>query len=285
MLTTKQASERLIKKGLHLSSNEVANLANQGILPNAEKTGNIWLIPESSLELFIQQRLDSDRAVSSDNYDSKQKVQIVQLLRDPVWQAVAALVAILTLVLAVVPLIEGDNRPDNDTFSRRAYIHVFESYYPTGWIDAGDTENLSLEDCLTSQDCRKFEYCPNRDDDDPDGYNIVSWQYPDNNWCNKGEGLDLSDAQELTFRAWGEAGGELVTFGYGLQPKCESLDEPVRKDIELTSEPQEYRLSVADTDISNLVHGFVVEIRERQNPQNACIAFSVEDVLFQGVDE
>lgn len=95
MLTTKKAAEKLNTVGLQYSNQDVAELARKGILTGSEKSGNIWLIPETALEQFIIQQTNTKLP--------ERKKQFQEYMRDPIWQGVGAIAAII----ALVPIIWG----------------------------------------------------------------------------------------------------------------------------------------------------------------------------------
>lgn len=102
MLTTQKAVERLNAAGLQYSPQDIAELARKGILAGSEKSGNIWLIPEQTLEQFIVQQKNI-KSRSSDPQTSERKKLLMELLRDPIWQGIGAIAGLI----AIVPIVWG----------------------------------------------------------------------------------------------------------------------------------------------------------------------------------
>jgi len=126
-----------------------------------------------------------------------------------------------------------------------------------------------------------MSYCPNLDDQQ-DRFNRVAWQYPANNWCDKGFGLDLSGAEKLSFRAWGVNGGERVAFGAGWL-NCDSLR--VSKSVALWDYPTTYEIPLDTQDLRNVVNAFVVTVEEKENVDEACITFYIDNMRYEGIDQ
>ena len=87
-------------------------------------------------------------------------------------------------------------------------------FIPSGWMgDIGDLEYSSYDisnprSGLTSL---RIDYSAKG----TNGWAGIYWQYPENNWGDKGSGLDLSGATKVTFWARGKNGGEWVKFFVG----------------------------------------------------------------------
>ena len=87
-------------------------------------------------------------------------------------------------------------------------------YIPSGWM--GDISGLAFSSTDTDLSYSGLtDIKINYQETDPNGWAGIYWQYPENNWGDKGIGLDLSGAKRLTFWARGKRGGEWVTFFAG----------------------------------------------------------------------
>lgn len=101
MLTTQKAAQKLNSVGLQYSAQDVAELARKGILAGSEKSGNVWLIPEESLEKFILQQKDIGNKNPSPQLSDRKK-SLKEFLRDPIWQGIGAIFAAIPIVWGLI---------------------------------------------------------------------------------------------------------------------------------------------------------------------------------------
>ncbi len=97
-------------------------------------------------------------------------------------------------------------------------------FIPSGWMgDIGDLEYTSYSTSAPHSGLTSIRvtYSANG----TNGWAGIYWQYPENNWGDKGQGLDLLGATKLTFWARGKNGGEWVKFFGFIRLKRTSLDE------------------------------------------------------------
>jgi hypothetical protein len=124
----------------------------------------------------------------------------------------------------------------------------------TGSVEGGIVETATDVDCggearqgEGSGMCHNFVLTQKGED----AWGGVFWQYPGNNWCGDThvDGLEIEPgATEISFYAWGAAGGEVVTFAAGDEDlgttgrNCDGF--VIRKEVTLTTTPTRYTLSL-----------------------------------------
>ena len=91
----------------------------------------------------------------------------------------------------------------------------------------GDTKAIKLDPAWaerpqSGKTCLRCEFAADH------GWGGVVWQSPANDWGDRGGGYDLTGAKKLTFWARGEAGGEVVSFQFGIIPKEKSSPIPAK---------------------------------------------------------
>ena len=113
-----------------------------------------------------------------------------------------------------------------------------------------------------------------------------------NDGTMNGQGLDLTGARALSFRARGEHGGEMVEFftcGFGYDgewgvktvPYADSTGKHSLGCVKLKNEWQEYRIDLTDADASYIVCGFgYVLSGASSNPGDN--VFYLDDIRFEG---
>ena len=105
------------------------------------------------------------------------------------------------------------------------------------------------------------------------------WQSPPNDWGEQPGGFDLSAANVLTFRARGAEGGERVTFGMGMigsdKPFPDS-DKAIIKELVLTPEWQEFRISLGGKNLYCIKSGFYWTLGGQGKP----VTFYLDDIAY-----
>ena len=87
-------------------------------------------------------------------------------------------------------------------------------FIPSGWMgDIADLEYSSYDTSNPHSGLTSIRISYRAKG--PKGWAGIYWQYPENNWGDKGPGLDLSGATKVTFWARGKNGGEWVKFFVG----------------------------------------------------------------------
>ena len=156
-------------------------------------------------------------------------------------------------------------------------------FVPSGWM--GDLEQIEFYGCDRS-DPHSGEMAIRSSfaADGPLGWAGVYWQYPENNWGDLPDGMDLRSANKITFWARGAAGGEKIRFfsggiGTGSDPYPDSLSPQVSTGfITLTEQWKEYSLNLLGKDLSHVVGGFGWATDRCANPGGA--TFFLDDINF-----
>lgn len=100
-------------------------------------------------------------------------------------------------------------------------------------------------------------------------------------------GVDADAVVYCAFRAWGEAGGETVTFqcggvNTGAHPSSLRFPRTLDPDpVTLTKEPREYRIKLRAETLTNIIDPFCVVARGYDNRGRDSITIMVDDVRFE----
>lgn len=151
-------------------------------------------------------------------------------------------------------------------------------WIPSGYM--GNTGAIKMQDDCRVQPhagatCLKVTY------DAPDNWAGVVWQDPENDW--KGErpgGWNVTGAKALTFWARGEKGGEVVSFSFGLvgrEAKFADSAKGALDKVKLGTEWKQYRIDLADKDLTRLKTGFCWVV----GGQGAPLTFYLDDVQYE----
>jgi hypothetical protein len=150
-------------------------------------------------------------------------------------------------------------------------------FAPTGWM--GNTKGLRLDPaCATNPHGGKT--CLHAEYRDGDGWAGVVWQSPPGDWGDRPGGWDLTGAKQLTFWARGGAGGEVVSFEFGLLGAGKKFPDTARgklADVALTAEWKAYALPLGAQDLSRIKTGFAFVVRGQGKP----VEFFLDDVRFE----
>lgn len=148
-------------------------------------------------------------------------------------------------------------------------------FAPSGWMGDATEGGLVMEACdprpgFCGGPCRRFVY-----DRKSQGWAGVVWHHPDQNWKGRKPGVRfVTRPSAVTFTAWGDRGGEYVTFASGNR----GVDGfEVSDQIALTTEPTLYRLELAGADIRDVAYGFSWTVGADPTGR---LAFQVADVSF-----
>ena len=119
----------------------------------------------------------------------------------------------------------------------------------------GEVMSINPIDCpmmTGDRPCFGFEWTPTG----APGWGGVVWQYPDGNWGAQ-PGLQISPgATAIQFTAWGQMGGEAVTFGAGYGANSADGFEVSTGALILTSEPTQYEISLEGAVYETVASGF-----------------------------
>jgi len=119
-----------------------------------------------------------------------------------------------------------------------------DNYFsPTGWMGDAIEGGLTMDACNQPVDycsiaCNVFTY-----EGKSQGWAGVIWHAPDGNWDGSQPGVRFSPgAAAVEFTAWGDAGGEVISFFAGNIDAGET--HAVSQDFTLGTEPATYRLEL-----------------------------------------
>jgi hypothetical protein len=112
-----------------------------------------------------------------------------------------------------------------------------------------------------------------------DNWGGVVWQSPADDWGEKPGGYDLAGADTLEFWARGAAGGERVTFGFGLLDGKATYFDTAKgelKTAQLTTEWQRFSLPLAGKDLTRIKTGFYWSLGGQGKP----LTFFLDDIRY-----
>lgn len=152
-----------------------------------------------------------------------------------------------------------------------------ETYIPAGWM--GDAKAIKLDPvCVekpqSGKTCVRCEFAADK------GWGGVVWQSPAGDWGDRGGGYDLTGAKKLAFWARGEAGGEVVSFQFGLIPKDKKFSDTGKGALDkvaLTTEWKSYEISVAGQDLTRIKTGFVWTLASSGKP----VVFYLDNIRWE----
>jgi|GEM_PF-6942965 len=168
----------------------------------------------------------------------------------------------------------------------RFYIYRDEgdsanNFFPSGHM--GDIRALRLEQnnrnfVRSGRSSIKVAYNPTNDGVAWAG---IYWQYPANNWGNRGSGYNLTGATSLTFWARGQYGGEVINnFKVGGISGGEVQDSDMRSigPIELSRRWTQYTIDLTGADLSNIIGAFALTFTRAANPEGAVVY--LDEIVF-----
>ncbi|HOV66777.1 MAG TPA: hypothetical protein PLI31_00265, partial [Methanoregulaceae archaeon] len=109
----------------------------------------------------------------------------------------------------------------------------------------------------------------------------IYWLYPENNWGNLPDGVDLTGHSRLTFWARGQKGGEWAEFKVGgvTGQYPDSLSARSTDEIQLSSEWQQYSIDLSGADLSHVIGGFCWVTNADLNPTGCTIY--LDDIFYE----
>ena len=159
-------------------------------------------------------------------------------------------------------------------------IHVDDFFSPSGFMGEGEVMNISADfacpDGLTveNQVCHHFTYTPG-----DVGWGGVWWQAPSNNWGDlPGQPLPPG-ATSISFRAWGQAGGERLLFGSGYGGSSDSFAVELGE-VSLEATPQTYQIDLAGITYEDIAGAFFWVTDESDEP----IEFYIDQIVINADD-
>jgi hypothetical protein len=156
-------------------------------------------------------------------------------------------------------------------------------FIPSGWMgDYGDMRyNPNWKKNVHSRkSCIRIQYTA--ESSQGNGWSGIYWQNPENNWgMRPNSGFDLSEAEELTFWARGEKGGEVIRefkIG-GISGAYPDTDSVSIGPITLTQEWKEYTIDLEDMDLTYIIGGFCWVASSMDNPGG--MVFYLDDIVYE----
>ena len=150
-------------------------------------------------------------------------------------------------------------------------------FTPSGFMgNAGaiTMDAASADTPHTGKTCLKVSYTA------PDNWGGVVWQSPANDWGDHAGGWDLTGAKRLTFWARGAAGGEAVTFEFGLLGKDKTYPDTATGKLDkvtLTKTWTPYTIDLTGLDLSRIKTGFCWVVVASGKP----VTFYLDDIRYQ----
>ncbi|MBX2800166.1 MAG: hypothetical protein KTR31_20980 [Myxococcales bacterium] len=147
------------------------------------------------------------------------------------------------------PDAEGEEGP------LRLPLAVDGPFEPSGWMgDAVVPDGLVMGDCgprpgICQGVCRHFLFQPRNE-----AWAGVIWHHPSGNWEGEKPGVPIAKGPAVvTFTAWGDEGGERVTFVVGNR-KADGFE--VKREVVLTDSPRTYTIPVPRRRHRDVTYGF-----------------------------
>lgn len=154
-----------------------------------------------------------------------------------------------------------------------------EHYTPSGYMGSADRVTMDLQHTdkpKAGKHCIRVSF-----DSAGEDWAGVVWQDPANDWGEKPGGFNLNGAKTLSFWARGEAGGEVVNFGFGLLgADAEHRDSAGGKieNLKLTNQWKQYKIDVTGKDLSQIKTGFYWSLAGTGKNQ----VFYLDNIEFAG---
>ena len=149
-------------------------------------------------------------------------------------------------------------------------------YAHSGWM--GNHENLKFE--IISKEYPKIgEECTKVSYKLGTGWAGIVWQHPPNDWGDRPGGFDLSGAEELSFWARGEKGGEKITAGIGLIEEDKLYHDTFKKNLNLTlmNKWVRYQIDLTEADLSRVKTPFYFSAGAVDQP----FSFFLDEVMIK----
>ncbi len=167
------------------------------------------------------------------------------------------------------------------------YVYVDQTsinnhFVPSGWVgDYGDIKLQagSTEDPYLGNSCIKITYTGQISQGAR--WAGIYWQHPANNWGTVDAGFDLSQAENFTFWAKGEKGGERIEeFKVGgIMGEYSDSDAAVIGPVILSPEWKQYTIDLKGKDMSYIIGGFCWATNVDVNPQGA--TFYLDEIRYE----
>ena len=142
----------------------------------------------------------------------------------------------------------------------------------------GNHENLKFE--IISKEYPKIgEECTKVSYKLGTGWAGIVWQHPPNDWGDRPGGFDLSGAEELSFWARGEKGGEKITAGIGLIKEDKLYHDTFKKNLNLIlmNNWVRYQIDLTEADLSRVKTPFYFSAGAVDQP----FSFFLDEVMIK----
>ncbi len=156
-------------------------------------------------------------------------------------------------------------------------------FVPSGFMPNGKCLALDeawTENCHSGKSCIRIEYdvmCSRKDQK----WAGIYWLNPANNWGQRKGGFNLTGAQQLTFWARGDKGGEQIqefTVG-GIMGNYPDTDIAVIGPVILSNEWRRYSVDLRGKDLSYISGGIAWSTSEDVNPETC--TFYLDEIRFE----
>ena len=188
----------------------------------------------------------------------------------------------------VVPQRTEEVPPEEADQFRPFYIYSDKGspenhYVPSGFMPNGKCLSLNeawSENCHSGESCIRVEYdvmCSRKDQ----RWAGIYWLNPANNWGQRKGGFNLTGAQQLTFWAKGDKGGEQIqefTVG-GIMGNYPDTDIAVIGPAILSGEWRRYTIDLRGKDLSYISGGIACSTAEDLNSET-CV-FYLDEIRFE----
>ena len=164
--------------------------------------------------------------------------------------------------------------PQLDAAASPFPVIVSDWFQPSGYMGDGRDGLIEVTPCEmrapnAAGTCHRFIWTAGTQ-----GWAGTYWQFPDGNWGTVA-GFEMPPgATGVRFSAWGDTGDEVVSFGSGMMD-VDGYDVSL-SNVQLTTTPMEYTVSLADTEYGLVVGGF----RWTSTQSAERIIFSVDNIRW-----
>jgi hypothetical protein len=155
-----------------------------------------------------------------------------------------------------------------------------DKFIPSGWM--GDISDIKFNDCYFENPHKgdtaiRLDYLARSTEGN--NWGGIYWQYPENNWGDNKEGLDLTGFTALSFYARGEKGGEQVSFfSGGIKGQYPDSMDKRGISVTLTTKWQDYHIDLRGADLKHVIGAFGWSASRFENPKGA--TFYLDDIQF-----
>jgi parallel beta-helix repeat protein len=151
-------------------------------------------------------------------------------------------------------------------------------YIPSGWTggDIGFNDGYD-KGIYSGSTCIRINYVINK------SWAGIYWQDPANNWGDKEGGYNLTGAENLTFAAKGESGGEIITFSMGGADGTYPDSASASIVVNLTDTWAVHTINLSGKNVSHIITGFGWIAAQATNPDGC--TFYLDDIKYRYEDK